>query len=287
MRLLASPLARLGLALGALAAILALLASQDLLAPARIRDLVEGAPVAAPVVFVLLYALLTVLLIPGGVRSLVAGALFGPVWGTVVTVIGATLGATIAFLIARSVGRAHVERITGSRIARIDRWITDRGLGAVLFVRLVPLFPFNTVNYAAGLTGLRLRTFAVGTLFGITPGTAAYVGLGAGLDAPNSRGFLASAAVLVGLSLAGILALRLAGPDRDRRDGFGRDRGDDGVKPGDADATDAHAAAGAGAGDSERAGNPDGDTATPPREPGPHRDESARRLSEPPGRPDG
>ena len=211
MRVLASPLARLTIAVVVLAALLAVLAGQGLLSPTRIRQLVEDAPVAAPVVFVLLYALFTVLLIPGGVRSLVAGALFGPVWGTVVTVVGATIGAIIAFLIARSVGRAHVERITGSRIARVDRWITDRGLGAVLFVRLVPFFPFNTVNYAAGLTGLPLRTFALGTLIGIAPGTAAYVGLGAGLDAPSSPGFLASAALLAGLTLAGLLALRIAG----------------------------------------------------------------------------
>ena len=219
MKLLASPAARLAIAVVALAAIAAALAAQGLHSPSRIREVVEAAPVAAPVVFVLLYALLTVLLIPGGVRSLVAGALFGPVWGTVVTVVGATIGAIVAFLIARSVGRAHVERIAGPRISRLDRWITDRGLGAVLFVRLVPLFPFNTVNYAAGLTGLRLPTFALGTLVGMTPGTAAYVGLGAGLDSPGSRGFLGSAAVLIALSLAGIVALRLAGPgDRGEQD---------------------------------------------------------------------
>ena len=215
MRFPASPLGRLLIVASALAAVLALLAGQDLLSPSRIRKLVENAPVAAPVVFVLLYALLTVLLVPGGVRSLVAGALFGPLWGTVVTVIGATIGASAAFLIARAVGRDHVERVTGPRIAGIDAWITDRGLGAVLFVRLVPLFPFNIVNYAAGLTGLRLRTFALGTLLGATPGTAAYVGLGAGLDAPGSRGFLASAALLVGLTLAGVIALRLASPRDD------------------------------------------------------------------------
>ena len=212
MRRPASPLARLLIVAGALAALLAVLATHDLLSPARIRELVQEAPVAAPVVFVLLYALLTVLLVPGGVRSLVAGALFGPLWGTVVTVIGATIGASVAFLIARAVGREHVERFTGPRIAGIDAWITDRGLGAVLFVRLVPLFPFNLVNYAAGLTGLRLRTFAFGTLLGATPGTAAYVGLGAGLDAPGSPGFLASAALLGGLTLAGVIALRLARP---------------------------------------------------------------------------
>ncbi|MDP9377589.1 MAG: TVP38/TMEM64 family protein, partial [Actinomycetota bacterium] len=176
--MLASPVARLAMAVVALLTLFVFLASQDLLSPARIRGLVRQAPVAAPVVFVLLYAALTVLLIPGAVRSLLAGALFGPVWGTVLTVVAATIGASAAFLIARSVGRAHVERIAGPRITQIDRWITDRGLGAVLFVRLVPLFPFNTVNYAAGLTGLRLRTFAFGTLVGVIPGTTAYVGLG-------------------------------------------------------------------------------------------------------------
>ncbi len=207
------------MAVVALLTLFVFLASQDLLSPARIRGFVRQAPVAAPVVFVLLYAALTVLLIPGAVRSLLAGALFGPVWGTVLTVVAATIGASAAFLIARSVGRAHVERIAGPRITQIDRWITDRGLGAVLFVRLVPLFPFNTVNYAAGLTGLRLRTFAFGTLVGVIPGTTAYVGLGASLDEPGSGGFLAYAAVLAGLSLAGVVALRLARPpdDKDER----------------------------------------------------------------------
>lgn len=212
MRVLTSPLARLALVVGVLAGLLALLASQGLLSPARLREFVQRAPMAAPLLFIALYALLTVLMVPGGVRSLVAGALFGPVWGTVVTVIGATIGATVAFLIARSVGRAYVERIAGSRINSVDAWITDRGLGAVLFVRLVPLFPFNSLNYAAGLTGLPLRTFAFGTLLGMVPGTAAYVGLGAGLDSPGSGGFLASAGLLVVLSLAGVMALKFASP---------------------------------------------------------------------------
>lgn len=215
MRLIASPVARLAIAVVALLILFAILASQDLLSPGRIRRFVQDAPVAAPLVFVLLYAALTVLLIPGGFRSLLAGALFGPVWGTVLTVIAATLGASVAFLISRSVGRAHVERIAGPRISQIDSWITNRGLGAVLFVRLVPLFPFNTVNYAAGLTGLPLRTFALGTLIGIIPGTTAYVGLGASLDEPGSSAFFAYAAVLVALSVAGIVALRLAKPADD------------------------------------------------------------------------
>jgi uncharacterized membrane protein YdjX (TVP38/TMEM64 family) len=211
MRPLPRSLLRMALVVLTIAGVVAWLSAHDLLSGPRIRHVVEGAPVAAPAVFVLVYAVLTVLLVPGGVRSLVAGALFGPLWGTVLTVIGATIGASLAFLIARSVGREPVRRIAGPRTAAVDRWITGRGLAGVLFVRLVPLFPFNTVNYAAGLTGLPLRTFALGTLVGTIPGTAAYVGLGASLDRPGSAGFLTSLGVLTALSLAGLLALRLGG----------------------------------------------------------------------------
>jgi uncharacterized membrane protein YdjX (TVP38/TMEM64 family) len=99
--------------------------------------------------------------------------------------------------------------LAGPRVAGVDRWLTDRGLGAVLFLRLVPLFPFNAVNYGAGLSGLPTATYVAGTAVGILPGTVAFVGLGAGLDDPGSATFLASLALLGVLSAAGVAALRL------------------------------------------------------------------------------
>lgn len=182
--------------------------TQDFVSADRLREAVDGSPYAA-VVFIALYALLTVLLVPGALGSAAAGALFGAVWGTALTLVGATLGATLAFVLARVLGRAQVERYAGGRIASVDRWLTDRGLGAVLFLRLVPLFPFNAVNYGAGLSGLPARTYVVGTAIGILPGTVAYVGLGAGLSDPGSTTFLASLGLLAALTAAGFLALRL------------------------------------------------------------------------------
>lgn len=194
-----------------LLALAVLLFTQDLTSPAGVRSAVDGAPVAAPALFVGIYVLLTVLLVPGAVGSTAAGVLFGAAWGTVLTVLGATGGATAAFLIARWLGREQVERLAGPKVAAVDRWFSERGLGAVLFVRLVPLFPFNAVNYGAGLTGLRFPTYVGGTAIGILPGTVAYVGLGAGLDDPGSSTFLASLGLLAVLSAVGFIALRVSG----------------------------------------------------------------------------
>ncbi len=195
----------------AVASALALFTNRDLLTPDRIREVVDQAPIAGPVVFMLVYVAFTVLFVPGTVLSLLAGPLFGPILGTAVTLIGATVGACLAFILARFLGRDRVARMTGGRAEAIDSWIGGRGLGAVLFVRLVPLFPFNAVNYGAGLTQLSLRTFAVGTLVGMAPGTAAYVAFGASLQDFGSPTFFVSLAVLVVLSVAGFAALRVAG----------------------------------------------------------------------------
>lgn len=192
---------------------LIVLVTQDLTSPADVRSAVEGAPAAAPLIFVTVYATFTLLLIPGAIGSTAAGVLFGAAWGTVLTLLGATAGATAAFLVARWLGRERVERLTDGKIARLDRWLSNRGLGAVLFLRLVPLFPFNVVNYGAGLTGLPLGTYVAGTAIGIVPGTVAYVGLGAGLDDPGSPRFLASLGLLGVLAAAGFIALRLT-PER-------------------------------------------------------------------------
>jgi uncharacterized membrane protein YdjX (TVP38/TMEM64 family) len=194
---------------GALGAAVALVLTQDLASPSGVERAIEDASPLAPVLFVGVYAVLTVTLVPGAVGSTAAGALFGAVWGTVLTVTGATLGATVAFLFSRGIGRSFVERRAGRRLTRIDRWLTGGGFGAVLFLRLVPLFPFNVVNYGAGLSGLPLRTFVAGTAIGILPGAAAWVGLGAGLDDPGSPTFIASLALLGTLSAAGLIALRV------------------------------------------------------------------------------
>ncbi len=135
----------------------------------------------APVMFFLVYVLATVAFVPGIVVTMAAGLAFGPLWGTVVVSISSTVGATLAFLIARYVARDAVEGFLSKQpwFEKFRSNVQEDGINYVLFVRLVPLFPFNALNYASGLTPLKLRHYVVGSMIGMLPGTFAYVYLGA------------------------------------------------------------------------------------------------------------
>ncbi len=173
-----------------------------------IRDTVDRAGMWGPVLFVLAYAVLTMLLVPGSPLTIAAGVLFGPWVGTLLVVVGATAGATGAFLWGRHLGRDAVARLTGDRFDRVDAWLHDRGLLAVLYVRLVPLLPFNLLNPVAGVTGVTLRDYVVGTAVGIVPGTFAFAALGGTFDDPTSPTFLGALALLVVLAVGAPLVDR-------------------------------------------------------------------------------
>ena len=173
-----------------------------------IRGTVDRAGMWGPALFVVAYAVLTVLLVPGSPLTVAAGVLFGPWLGTALVVVGATLGATGAFLWGRRLGREAVARLTGDRFDKVDDWLHDRGLLAVLYVRLVPLLPFNLLNPVAGVTGVTLRDFVVGTAVGIVPGTFAFAALGGTFDDPTSPTFLGAVALLVVLAVGAPLVDR-------------------------------------------------------------------------------
>ncbi len=165
----------------------------------HLDDLVDAAGLLGPVAFIVAYILLTVAFVPGTIPSLAAGALFGAVWGTVLTVLGATLGAALAYEVARRLGRERVERRLGERVAAADGWIGARGMRGVIALRLVPVLPFNALNYAFGLSSVRRRDHFLGTAIGIVPGTTAFVALGDSITEPGSTGFLLSLAAVVAL----------------------------------------------------------------------------------------
>lgn len=179
-----------------------------------IRDAVDRAGLWGPLLFVLAYAVLTVLLVPGSPLTVAAGVLFGPVFGTALVVVAATLGATGAFLWGRRLGRDAVARLTGDGFEKVDDWLHDRGLLAVLYVRLVPLVPFNLLNPVAGVTGVRLRDYVVGTAIGIVPGTFAFAALGGSFDDPTSTMFLIAVGLLVLLAVGAPLVDRRIRRDR-------------------------------------------------------------------------
>jgi uncharacterized membrane protein YdjX (TVP38/TMEM64 family) len=162
----------------------------------------------APILFVVIYAFATVLFLPGSVLTVAGGALFGPVWGTLWNLIGATLGATLAFVIARYVASDWVAARSSDRLGRVVRGVEEEGWRFIAFVRLVPLFPFNLMNYAFGLTGIRLREYVLASFFCMAPGALAYTYLGyAGREAAAGQVGAIRKAVLALTLLAAIAFL--------------------------------------------------------------------------------
>ena len=133
------------------------------------------------VVYVLAYAVCCVLIVPALALTLGAGAIFGFVAGSLVVIVGATIGATLAFILARTVLRHRVERMTANnaKFRALDRAITREGTKILWLVRLSGFPPFTWVNYAFGLTGVRLAPYVLITFLGIIPGTLAFTYAGA------------------------------------------------------------------------------------------------------------
>lgn len=139
---------------------------------------IKDAGVLAPVVFMLIYALATVLFLPGSVITLAGGALFGPILGTFYNLTGATLGAVLAFLISRYLASDWVADKAGGKVKQLINGVEGEGWRFVAFVRLVPLFPFNLLNYALGLTKIRFLHYLIATYAFMLPGAFAYTWLG-------------------------------------------------------------------------------------------------------------
>jgi len=132
----------------------------------------------APLVFIACYAIAAVFFLPGLLFTLAGGALFGPVYGTLYNLVGATLGATLAFLTARYIAYDWVTQRTGNRLRQLVEGVEEEGWRFVAFARLVPLFPFNLLNYALGLTKLRLSHYIITSFVFMAPAGAAYTYLG-------------------------------------------------------------------------------------------------------------
>jgi len=137
---------------------------------------IDGLGAVAPVAFVAVYAFATVALVPGFVLTLAAGAIFGLGLGTLYTLIAASCGASLAFLVSRYAARGVVERrlATHPEFAAIDRAVSREGRRIVFLLRLSPLFPFNLLNYALGLTSVRFVDYVIACA-GMVPGTLLYV----------------------------------------------------------------------------------------------------------------
>ncbi|UFS69037.1 TVP38/TMEM64 family protein [Geomonas sp. RF6] len=157
-------------------AIVRLAGGTALLEPERLRQMVEGQGMLGPLLFVLLYGVTPVLFLPGLPMAIAAGILFGPFWGVVYAITGATIGASASFLVARYVARDWVEKkLTGATWQKLDRQVGEQGWKIVAITRLVPLFPFNLLNYAFGLTKVPFLQYVVTSFFCMLPGCIAFI----------------------------------------------------------------------------------------------------------------
>lgn len=144
---------------------------------------VEAHFAAALAAFVMVYIATVALSLPGAVLlTIAAGILFGWLVGGLAVLVGATVGATIIFLVAKTACGEYVARRAGPRLSRIVHGFRADAFSYLLFLRLVPLFPFVLVNIAPALVGVPLATFVAATALGIIPGTFVFAAVGAGLD---------------------------------------------------------------------------------------------------------
>ncbi|MCH7487498.1 MAG: TVP38/TMEM64 family protein [Proteobacteria bacterium] len=172
-------------------------------------------PLLAPLAFMVIYAVVVAFSLPGGaIMTIAGGFLFGTVLGTAWVVLSATLGATILFVIAKTSLGDLLRAKAGPWLKKMENGFKENALSYLLVLRLIPLFPFFVVNLVPAFLGVPLRTYVMGTLVGIIPGSFVYAAVGAGLGSifDRNEAFTASGiltpeivSALVGLSVLSLL----------------------------------------------------------------------------------
>lgn len=164
--------------------------------PTNVKNFILSFGIWAPIVFITIYALRgAVLVIPVGIMSLAGGLAFGQWFGTIYILIGATLGASLSFMIARYFGRQFIESFSWlhkGKIKQFDEGIEKNGFRMMLFMRLIPLFQYDAVNFGSGLSKMKFRDFFIGSLIGMAPGGFINAMLGSSLQNIISVQFFAA-----------------------------------------------------------------------------------------------
>lgn len=134
-------------------------------------DAVRELGIWGMLLYVIAYTIRPLFFFPATLLTLFGGYTFGPFLGTGLDIVGAGSGAVLAFLIARYLGREKMERfIKGKKIERFDQTIQNNGFMVVLYLRLIPLIPFDSINYSLGLSSVKLKSYMAATYLGIIPG---------------------------------------------------------------------------------------------------------------------
>ena len=156
----------------------------------------------AQITYILLYTVGTLLILPSTPFNLTGGAIFGAWWGTLWTTVAAIIAAITAFAFTRTVGRELIASKLAGRWEAIDAEMRLGGLFYMFAIRLLPIIPYGLVNFAAGLTSIRIRDYLIGTILGTVPGVLPFVMMGSGLQALSEGNILP---LMFAFALTGIL----------------------------------------------------------------------------------
>ena len=181
----------------------------------ELRAYIYSFGIISPLIFIGLFVLSTIFFVPGLPITILAGILFGAVRGTIYVIIGSSLGVSIAFLIGRYLGRDFVKMAVAKnpKMAKLDKYISERGNTILIISRLIPLFPFNLQNYAYGITDISFKTYFLYSFIFMIPGTFIYTAFGALAYSQISRQsfILYSSLLLIGLCILIIIPKKIFG----------------------------------------------------------------------------
>lgn len=175
--------------------------------PEEVRDWAEGLGDLAYVAFVPLFVIAN-FVIPWGILAGAAGLLFGTAAGTPLALAGVTGAALAQMFVSRRLAGGHHGSLLPERVRGLETFLTRHGTVAVMESRIVPLLPYGAVNFSAGLTTLRFREMALGTVVGGAPKVFAYTALGGSLTDVGSPEGVAALVLILALALAGALLVR-------------------------------------------------------------------------------
>lgn len=167
--------------------------------PENVKSFVECYGVFSPVIYIVLFTFVPLTLFPDSILAIAGGMCFGMVGGFVYTMIGAMLGSALSFFLAKTLGHKVFNKFIKKDISNLENAIKNKGFVLVFVLRLIPLFPFDIISYAAGFSGVKFKDFALATIFGMIPGIFVFINIGDKIGETTSDSFYVSIALLVGL----------------------------------------------------------------------------------------
>jgi len=180
------------------------------LTPVALRDFIQSFGKLAVLAYIIAYALNTVSIMPPiAALSLTAGLAFGAAWGALYLMIGAMIGTTATFLVSRYFGRALIEKMLKGKFKDIEEKLAKNGFMTILFFRVIPLVPYEVLNYAGGLSRIKFKDYFLATLLGLIPGVIVSAFFGGSLGEIKSMRDIFAPKFLIAI---GLMAFIIAVP---------------------------------------------------------------------------